>query len=70
MTVTTLSRFRCAKYERIEAEFTHEVENLHGTATLNTNDQVARSAATWELGAKRSMARRLDNHLRRCGVCR
>lgn len=67
---TTLTRFRCAKYERIAAEFAHEVTNLHGTATLNTNDQVARSAATWELGAKRSMARRLNDHLRRCGVCR
>jgi hypothetical protein len=70
MTVSTLSRFRCAKYQRIEAEFAHEVKNLHGTATLNMNDQVARSAATWELGAKRSMARKLDSHLRRCGVCR
>ncbi len=67
---TTLTRFRCAAYKRIETECQQDIRITHGTATQSVNDQVARSAATWELGAKRAMARRLSAHMRRCGVCR
>jgi hypothetical protein len=67
---STLTRFRCSVYERIEADARGEIEILHDTATTSPNDQKARSAHTWETGAKRQMARRLNAHMRRCGVCR
>jgi hypothetical protein len=65
----TRTPFRCQKYRSIEAEETQEIRMLHSAATSSENDQVARSAATWETGTKRAMARRLNGHLARCPLC-
>ncbi|MFD8088995.1 hypothetical protein [Streptomyces malaysiensis] len=68
--MSTLTRYRCPKYLRIEEEGRFEVDLRQRMATSHEVDALARSMATQTTGAKVSMARRLNKHMARCPECR
>lgn len=64
-----LARYRCDRYNAIEAEFAIELKVEAGRIN-SAHDETAKASLTRSDGVKRSRARRLNSHIRYCGLCR
>jgi hypothetical protein len=66
----TLPRYRCERYERIRVTFTADVTSFDNKSKNSASDEVAKACVGWTYGARRTLARKLEVHIRRCGLCR
>lgn len=64
-----LTRYRCERFKAIQEEGSFHLA-VEGGRINSAQDETAKASLTRADGVKRSMARRLNSHMRFCGLCR
>ncbi|GHF38786.1 hypothetical protein GCM10010218_20030 [Streptomyces mashuensis] len=62
-------KYQCETFQTIKSELQHEAAKHAKSAQEHTDDRLARWHSSLVVTTKRYMVRKLETHVRRCGLC-